>query len=102
MKIHFADSSFKVSADFKQKYIAEIEKAYKEVSKLLPFGSQHVNFFVQPRTYDLLAETEDAGYTLNSEFITLAFNPNTDKPLGHIKGTVFHEMNHASRYNSGV
>lgn len=102
MKIHFADSPYKVSADFKQKYIAEIENAHREVSKLLPFGSKHINFFVQPRTYDLIAETEDTGYTVNSEFVTLAFNPNTDKSLEHIKGTVFHEMNHAARYNNGI
>lgn len=102
MKIHFADTPHEVSDDFKQKYISEIEIAYDEASELLPFGSKHLNFFIQPRTYDLIPETKDSGRTVNSEFITLAFNPNTDKPLEHVRGTVFHEMNHAARYNKGI
>lgn len=104
MKIHFADSSYKVSADFKQKYIAEIEKAHKEVSELLPFGSKHINFFVQPREYGLIKETQDNGHAHNSEFLEFAFNPTVDEKglktiLDDIKATVFHEMNHAARYN---
>lgn len=100
MKIHFADSSYKVDPDFKKKYVAKIEDAYEQVSELLPFGSKHINFFVQPREHSLVPETEDAGYTVNSEFVTLAFNPTTfAKALDNIKGTVFHEMNHAARYN---
>lgn len=104
MKIHFADSSYKINADFKKKYIAEIEEAYKQVSKLLPFGSKHVNFFVQPREYGLIEETQDNGHAHNSEFLEFAFNPTVDEKglkviLDDIKATVFHEMNHAARYN---
>jgi len=104
MKIHFADSSYQVSADFKQKYIAEIKSAYEEVSKLLPFGSKHINFFIQPREYGLIKETQDNGHAHNSEFLEFAFNPTVDEKglkviLDDIKATVFHEMNHAARYN---
>lgn len=104
MKIHFADSSYKIDPDFKEKYVAEIEKAYQQVSKLLPFGSSHINFFVQPREYGLIVETQDNGHTHNSEFLELAFNPTVDTKglkviLDDVKATIFHEMNHAARYN---
>ena len=38
MKIHFAESAYKIDPGFKKKYIAEIETAHKEVSKLLRLG----------------------------------------------------------------
>ena len=104
MKIHFAESAYKIDPGFKKKYIAEIETAHKEVSKLLPFGSKHINFFVQPREYSLIPETQDNGRAYNSEFVELAFNPTLDDKglkiiLGNIKATIFHEMNHAARFN---
>lgn len=45
MKIHFADSSYQVADGFKRRYVAEVRRAYRDVSKLLPFGSRHINFF---------------------------------------------------------
>ncbi len=107
MKIFFADSSYDIDPEFINFFIAEIKSAYEEVTKLLPFGSSHINFFVQPREYNLIAETQDHGYTHNSDFIELAFNPALDETklkgvLKHLKGTVFHEMNHAARYNMPI
>jgi uncharacterized protein YjaZ len=107
MKIIFADSQYSIDKDFQQKYIAEVEKAYKQVAKLLPFGSKHLNFFIQPREYALIKETQDNGHAHNSEFLELAFNPTLDQKglkviLDDIKATVFHEMNHAARYNLGI
>lgn len=104
IKIHFADSSYQIDGDFKRKYIAEVERAYKEASKLLPFGSSYINFFIQPREYGLIEETQGNGYTHNSELIELAFNPvigsgGLETVIRNIRPSVFHEMNHASRYN---
>jgi len=104
MKIHFAESSYHVSAAFKQQYVAEIQKACEQVSTLLSFGSRHINFFVQPREFLLIPETQDNGHAHNSEFLEFAFNPTVDEAglkviLDDVKATVFHEMNHAARYH---
>ncbi len=105
MKIHFAESKYwtKLPTDFKRRYKYEIEKSFKEASKLLPFGSQHINFFVQPRTYGLIEPTGDSARTYNSEFIELAFDRTKDKKgleiiLDGVKGGVYHEMSHAARF----
>lgn len=106
MKIHIAESEYlaKLPAGFIEKYKKEIEKAYKEASKLLPFGSTHINFFVQPRMYGLIEPTGDSARTYNSEFIELAFDPRKDKKgleiiLAGVRDGVYHEMNHAARFN---
>jgi Predicted Zn-dependent protease (DUF2268) len=107
MQIIFADSEYTIDEDFKRKYIAEVKAAYKEVTMLLPFGSKHINFFVQPREYSLIPETQDSGRAHNGEFLELAFNPTVDAKglkviLNGVKATVFHEMNHAARFNLGI
>jgi len=104
MKIHFADSLYQIADDFRRRYVAEVTRAYRQASKLLPFGSPHINFFVQPREYSLIPETQDNAHTHNSEFIELAFNPLVgDKGLqvilDGVRASVFHEMNHAARFN---
>lgn len=106
MKIHFSESKYwsKLPKDFKAKYKIEIQNSFDEVIKLLPFGAKNTNFFVQPRTYALIDSTGDNARTHNSEFIELAFDPTrNDKGLSVIlkgvKPSVFHEMNHAARYN---
>jgi uncharacterized protein YjaZ len=104
MKIHLAESAYELSAEYWKNYQAEVRKAYKEASELLPFGSKHINFFVQPREYDLIAETNDHASTHNSEFIELAFNPTKEGKdratiLDGVKHSVYHEMNHAARFN---
>ncbi len=106
MKIHFADSEYTntLPPGFRYKYTQEIKKAYREASKLLPFGSKHINFFVQPRTFALIESTGDNARTYNSEFIELAFDPNRGKKgleviLSGVRPAVFHEINHAARFN---
>lgn len=110
MKIHLADSPYWEDSglEFQQKFLNLLEKTYKEATVLLSFGSRYVNFFVQPREYDLIEETHDAARTYNSEFIEYAFDPDYYRKLSnaelqqHIRATVFHEMNHAARYNLGI
>ncbi len=69
MKIFFAESDYNVPAEFVRQYKAVVTKAFSEVSKFLPFGSRHINFVVQPRTYNLIDATNDNGYTHNKELI---------------------------------
>ncbi len=107
MKIHFADSQYTIPKNFKQKYLHEIKAAHKEVMKLLPFGSKHINFIVQPRTWGLIENTGGNARTYNSEIIELAFDP-TFKQASHkailqdARHSVYHEMNHAARYNINI
>ena len=106
MKIHIAESKYwrTLPATFLPEYKAEIKKAYQEVTKLLPFGSRRINFFVQPRTYGLIEATGDSARTHNSEFIELAFDPtrkgkDLDVIMSGVQLGVFHEMNHAARWH---
>lgn len=108
MKIHLADSKFwkLVGDDFQKKYIAEIEKAYEEAYKLLPFGSSYVNFFVQPSPYRFIPETGEYGFTVNSELIHIGFDPGlglgAKAILKNTRSTVFHELNHAARWHKPI
>lgn len=104
MKIFFAESSYQIPDEFRLRYETELKNAYEGASSLLPFSSKHINFFVQPREYDLIDETNDHGKTHNSDFLEMAFNPTLDEAglnaiIADIKPTVFHEMNHAARWN---
>jgi|GEM_PF-2635133 len=106
MKIHIADSS---NADklekFTNAYSAEVAKAYADARPLLSFGSEHLNFFVQP-SESVIAETGVNGQTINSEFIVLKFDENLELDeeviLGNVRSMVFHEMNHAARFNLSI
>src|SRR5688572_11448449 len=108
MKIHFADSVYwkDLGVDFRKAYEKRVREAYVEVQKILPDVSEQVNFVVQPREYDLIEETQDSGYTTNSELILLGLHPKPKQGLqailDHIRPTVFHELNHAARYNQGI
>ncbi|TAH35173.1 hypothetical protein EYC59_02510 [Candidatus Saccharibacteria bacterium] len=109
MKVHLAEADWgSANAAFREQYVGLLTNAYEDVTELLPFGSSQVNFFVQPRAYNLIDETHDNGHTHNSEFIEIAFDPEyfVGQPeavlKSHIQGTVFHEMNHAARYNLGI
>lgn len=107
MKIHFAESRYKIEPSFKRQYVNEVKESFTVAAALLPFGSKHVNFFIQPREYDLMEETQDNGRVYNSEFIELAFNPLASAEqrkliIADIIPTVFHELNHAARYNLGI
>jgi len=109
MKIHFADSEYwdDLGEDFQKAYKKALEEAYHKAASLLPFGSNRANFFIQPRDYSLIEETHDAGRTYNSSFIELAFDPVFAKKhrpaiLGSLQHMVFHEMNHAARFNLNI
>lgn len=107
MKIHFADSRHPVTEDFKDQYTAEVDTFHTAAAKLLPFGSRHINFFVQPRTNNLIEGTGGNAHTHNSELIELAFDPefkqaSAERILSDVKFSVYHEMNHAARWNLGI
>jgi uncharacterized protein YjaZ len=106
MKIHFAQSEYwaKLPKGFQEEYKREIQKAFKEAAKLLPFGSSRINFFVQPRKYGLIEPTGDSARTYNSEFIELAFDPSRGAKalrviVADVRPSVYHEMSHAARFN---
>jgi hypothetical protein len=106
MKIHIAESQYdpQISPEFWEQYQANVTDASHEVSKLLPFGSPCMNFLVLPRTYDFVEGRHDNGYTHNSELIELAFDPTCGPEglqtiLDGVRPMVFHEINHAARFN---
>lgn len=104
MKIFFAESPYDIPPDFIRQYEVQVRRAHDEVMKLLPFGSDRINFFVQPREFDLMDETDDHARVHNSNFIELAFNPTLDSKgmeriLRDLRPSVYHELNHAARYN---
>lgn len=105
MKIHVADSQYwkMLGEAFQKQYVAEIERAYKEANRLLPFGSTHLNFFVQPSPFGFIKETGNGGFTFNSGLIQLRFDPECrigkQKILENVRAVVFHEMNHAARWH---
>lgn len=107
MKIHFVESQYwnELEPNFQIDYARRVTDAYAEAAELLPTLSNHVNYIVQPREYDLIEETQDSGYTENSELILLGFHPQPrlglDSILNHIRATVFHESNHAARFTTG-
>lgn len=106
MKIHLADSIYweELGDDFQQQLAKTLKNAYREATKLMPFGSSHLNVFVQPREHTLIDETHDFGCMYNSEYIEFAFSPSYAKKhpndiLTQARRTMLHEMNHAARYN---
>ncbi len=107
MKIHFVESDYwgELEPNFQINYARQVTDAYAEAAELLPSLSSHINYVVQPREYDLIEETQDSGYTKNSELIVLGFHPRPrhglDSILNHIRATVFHESNHAARFATG-
>jgi uncharacterized protein YjaZ len=107
MKILVTDSPYDVPADFLDRYKSEVKNAYEEAITLLPFGSPHTNFIVQPREFDLIDETNDNGRVYNSSLIELAFNPTLDahaleEIIQNVRPTVFHEFNHAARFHKPI
>jgi uncharacterized protein YjaZ len=109
MKVLLADSPFwkDLGEDFQEEYVEAVETAYEKAAKLLPFGSKHVTFVVQPREYGLIDVTHDSGRTANAGLIELAFDPKfaakqPQQILRQTDYTVFHEMNHAVRFNVRV
>lgn len=109
MKVLLADSPFwnELGRGFQNKYVKAVEAAYKKAARLLPFGSKHLTFVVQPREYWLANVSKDNGRALNAGLIELAFHPKTartkpSKILGQVEPLVLHEMNHAARYSAKI
>lgn len=108
MKIHMADSQYweEIGKDFADSYKAEVKRAYRDASKLMPFGSKRLNFFVQPNPYGVIPETGSGGQTINSEVIMLVFDPKLglgeETILKNARATAFHEMNHAARWHKSI
>lgn len=107
MKIHIAEfAPIKgADADFLNELRKSIEDAYIEVIQLLPFTSQYVNFYVHPSEY-IIKETGLNGYTVNSEYISISFDSElrlgSTKILQNIRPIIFHEMNHAARFQCSI
>lgn len=104
MKVLLADSPYwkELSEEFHKNYIKGVKSAHKKAAKLLPFGYDHISFFVQPRTQRLIKITHDNGCTYNSSLIELAFDPEYARKhpaqiVKQVNAMVFHEMNHAAR-----
>ena len=107
MKILFAESDFwKGHQDLKKKYEKSITNAYVEVGKLFQVLPKDLTFLVQVSVWECIPETGEGGYTKNSRLIILSLDPGL--PYGEeyllktLKSTVFHELNHAVRYESSL
>lgn len=105
MQIHFLDTE---DYQFSQRECAEIqtmlEHAYREAKQLLPLVSNHLNILVQPST-DVIPETGETGMALHKDLLTLQINPWSEKGLDwiintYLRGTVFHEIHHCTRYKT--
>lgn len=108
MKVLFADNSFWTASQssFKRAYKQTVNTAYAEARKYLPWISQVVTFVVQPNIYGSIPETGEGGTTLNAELIILKFDPalpyGRRDLLRHVRATMFHELNHAARFQLSI
>lgn len=88
----------------KRKAIAAIEEGLKATAKLLPTLSKHLNIAVRPYFMGIIPEYGTGARTHDSEFIEIWFDKSlshgVEKTLRFLYLTVFHEGNHAARWNS--
>ncbi len=87
----------------KEKSIEAVERGLDATKKLLPMLSGHMNIVVRPNSRSIIPEYGTGGYTYDSEFIEIWFDKTVphgaEKTLESLYQTVFHEGNHAARYN---
>ena len=107
MKVVYAESSFwKIKQEFQQRYEAKVVRAYEAVQKILDNLPDNITFVVQTDSIDAIPETGEGGYTKNSRLIILSIDSGLpygeDEVIERVRGTVFHELNHAARYESGL
>jgi hypothetical protein len=107
MKVYAFESDWWAEAESnglaRKKVVNKIETALHEVSKLLPTLSEQLNVVVRPHT-KFIPEYGIGGYTHDSEYFDVTFDKTAQKGatamLEYMHETVFHEANHAARWNS--
>lgn len=108
MKVYAFESSDWEEAEkhglTKQEAITSIEEGLKATVKLLPALSEHLNIVVRPYFSGVIPEYGTGARTHDSEFIEIWFDKSVphgaEKTLRSLRQTVFHEGNHAARWNS--
>lgn len=88
----------------KSEAIASIEEGLAAIKELLPTLSKHLNIAVRPYFSGIIPEYGTGARTHDSEFIEIWLDKSvphgTEKTLESLRQTVFHEGNHAARWNS--
>ncbi|HSX15270.1 MAG TPA: DUF2268 domain-containing putative Zn-dependent protease [Candidatus Saccharimonadales bacterium] len=105
MKIHLAESPHweELGEGFRRGLKRAVQSSYNEAASLLPFGSDHMNIFLQPREDRLIDETHDAAQIHVPELIRFGFSPlhygsyTAPEIRQRVRETIFHEMNHDAR-----
>jgi len=107
MKVHAFDSAdWAVVEDqgfSEQEAIATIEDALRDAASLLPVISKNVNVIVRSNSVNTIPEYGIGARTHDSEFIEIWFDRSLPcgaaETLRSIRQSVFHECNHAARWN---
>lgn len=90
----------------KKRYEAKVTRAYEAVKKLLPDVPGNVSFVVQTEALDTIPETGEGGWIKHSRLVLLSIDPGLpygeEALLTNTRHTVFHELNHAARYENGI
>lgn len=107
MKVLFAESKFwGKHPDFQVRYEGKILRAADAVRKLLKNVPSDVTFVVHTNSYDCIPETGDGAYTQNSRLILLSIDMGLpygeEKLIEQVRGSIFHELNHAARFEQGI
>lgn len=103
MHIHFLSTeNYQFSKQEQKKIKNIIEHGYAEAKQLLPMLSEQLNITVQPST-KVIPETGEVGIAYHQDWINVHLNPDFEKGLdwiidNHLRGTIFHESHHCTRY----
>ena len=107
MKIFFAESEWwePFSEEFQEKFEKVITEAHAEASKLLQHVPEHTNYFVQLAPWSTIPEKGMGARTESSRLIIFSLDqglPHGEESLMQCaRETVFHELNHSSRFEAG-
>jgi len=107
MKVLFTETKFwDKRKDFQARYEAKILRAAEAARKLLPSAPSDISFVVQLDALDAMPEYGSGAYTKNSRLIIISIDPGLpygeDVLLPQARESVFHEINHASRFEQGL
>ncbi len=80
-------------------YVKKVADAAGKILELPP----HLNITIRPHDWlNIIPETGEGGQTIDTELISLTFNPKLpygkDALLKSLRETVFHELNHVYRW----